>query len=121
MSPCDHNKTLVVLYSLVCGTLGLLLCASPWIISKNVSSTPSPRRDDQIMTAAIVTGIVIFFFLLLLSTAVGLYRRKRWGRKLALCAAVLWLFYCPPVAVYSWWFLHSEGGKRLYGVTSSPD
>ena len=77
MSPRDHNKALVVLYSLVCGFLALLLCASPWIISKNVSSIPSPRRDDQIMTAAIVTGIVIFLFLILLSTAVGLHRRKR--------------------------------------------
>src|SRR3569832_1022302 len=98
MSPRDHNKTLVVLYSLVGGSLGLLLCASPWIIAKNVSSIPSPRRNDQIMTAVILTGVVLFFFLLLLSTAVGLYRRKRWGRKLALCIAVLWLFYCPPVA-----------------------
>jgi hypothetical protein len=40
MSPRDHNKTLVVLYSLVAGFLALLLCASPWIIAKNVSSTP---------------------------------------------------------------------------------
>ena len=121
MAPRDHNKALVVLHSLVGGFLGLLLCASPWIIAKNVSSTPSPRRDDQIMTAAIVTGVVIFLFLLLLSTAIGLYKRKPWGRKLALCAAGLWLFYCPPVAVYSWWFLHSEGGKRLYGMASPPD
>jgi drug/metabolite transporter (DMT)-like permease len=86
MSPRDHNKTLVVLYSLVCGLLALLLCASPWIIAKNVSSIPSPPRDDQVMTAAIVTGIVIFLFLLLLSTAIGLHRRRRWDRKLALCA-----------------------------------
>ena len=121
MSPHDHNKTLIVLYSLVCGFLALLLCASPWIITKNVSSTPSPRRDDQIMTVAIVMAVVISLFLLLLSTAVGLHRRKRWGRNLALCAAVLWLFYCPPVAVYSCWFLHSEGGKHLYGITSPPD
>jgi hypothetical protein len=63
------------------------------------------------MTATIVTAVVIFLFLLLLSTAVGLHRRERWGRKLALCSAVVWLFYCPPVAVYSWWFLHSEGGS----------
>jgi drug/metabolite transporter (DMT)-like permease len=118
MSPRDHNKTLVVLYSLVCGFLALLLCASPWIIAKNVSSTPSPRRDDQIMTAAIVMGIVIFLFLLFLFTAIGLHRQRQWGRTLALCAAVLWLFYFPPVAVYSWWFLHSENGKQHYGIAS---
>ena len=120
MSPHDHNKTLVVLYSFAAGFSCLLLCASPWIIAKNVSSTPSPRRDDQVMIATMVMGIVIFLFLFLLLTAVGLYRRRRWGRTMALCSAILWLFYCPPVAVYSWWFLHSKGGKHLYGVPPPP-
>lgn len=119
MSPRDHNRTIMIFFSLIAIFPTLLLCASPWIIGKNVSSTPSPRRDDQVLIATVVTGVVIFFFLLLWATVIGLYRRKRWGRKLALLSCIPLLFYCPPVAVYTWWFLHSESGKRLYDVAST--
>jgi uncharacterized BrkB/YihY/UPF0761 family membrane protein len=114
MSPQDHNKTLVVLFSIIGVFLTLSLGASPWIIAKNVSSIPSPRRDEQILTISIVLGIFILLFLWFWLIVIGLYRRKPWGRTLALCSAVLWLFYCPPVAVYVWWFLHTENGKQLY-------
>lgn len=114
MSPQDHNKTLIVLFSIIASFLTLLLCASPWIIAKNVSSIPSPRRDDQILIASIVLGIFTLLFLLFWLIVIGLYRRKSWGRTLALCSAVLWLFYCPPVAVYMWWFMHTDKGKELY-------
>lgn len=116
MSPKDHNKALVILFSLVAIFPTLLVCASPWIIAHNVSRTPSPRRDEQILIATITTAIFVSLVLLLWTTVLGLYKRKLWGRRLALCACLPLLFYCPPIAVYAWWFLHSIGGKRLYAV-----
>jgi hypothetical protein len=53
--------------------------------------------------------------LLFISTAATLYRKRRLGRKLGIVSAVLLFPFCPPVAAYTWWFLHSEGGKQLYG------
>jgi hypothetical protein len=121
MSPQDHNKTIMVLFSLIAIFPTILLCASPWIIANNVSSSPSPRRDEQIMIAAISMGIIIILVLWLWGAVVGLYRRKVWGRRMALVSCIPLLFYCPPVAVYTWWFLHSSDGKRLYSaVPASP-
>jgi ABC-type Fe3+ transport system permease subunit len=117
MSPQDHNRTIIILLLLIAIFPTLLLCASPWIIAKNVSIVPSPRRDEQILTAAICLVVVLSLALLLWFTIIGLYRRKFWGRKLALFMCIPLLFYCPPVSVYAWWFLHSEGGKKLYGLT----
>jgi hypothetical protein len=115
MSPQDHNKTLVVINSLVGGFFTLPLIASPWIIAWNVDIYPSPRRDSQIIIAAVAFCVVLFLALIFLSTAVGLYRRRAWGRKLAFVTSVLMLVW-PPAAAYIWWFIHSEGGKRIYGV-----
>jgi len=50
------------------------------------------------------------------STAFTMHRRKPVGRKLAFwSAAVLFMIFWP-AAIYSWWFLHSEGAKQMYGV-----
>jgi hypothetical protein len=116
MTTSDHNKTLVLIHSLVGGFFTLPLIASPWIILKNVDSYPSPRRDGQIIIAIVAVSVVLFLALIFLSTAVGLYRHRAWGRKLAFVTSVLMLVW-PPAAAYIWWFIHSEGGKRMYGVT----
>jgi hypothetical protein len=115
MSPADHNKTLVVIHSLVGGFFTLPLIAAPWIIAKNVDAYPSPRRDSQVIIAIVSVCVLLFLALIFLSAAVGLYRRKSWGRKLAFVTSVLMLVW-PPAAAYIWWFIHSEGGKRMYGV-----
>lgn len=115
MSPQDHNKTLVVIYSLLGGFFTLPLIASPWIIAKNVDSFPSTRRGGQVLIAVVAFSVVLLLALLFFSTATSLYRRRRSGRDLGLVAAVLLLPFCPPIAAYTWWFLHSEGGKRMYG------
>jgi len=115
MSPSDHNKTLALLYSLLGGFSTLPLLASPLIIATSVDSFPSPRREGQIIVAAASFCLVLFIALLFYSTAAGLYRRKPSGRKLGMVVAVLLLPFCPPIAAYTWWFLHSEGGKELYG------
>jgi hypothetical protein len=45
-----------------------------------------------------------------------MYRRKRLGRKLALISSVILFLLCLPIATYTWWFMHSEGAKKMYGV-----
>ncbi len=115
MSPPDHNKTLVVIYSLLGGFFTLPIIASAWIIAKNVDSYPSPRRGGQVLIAIVVFCLVLFLAVLFWSTAMSLYRRWRRGKKLALVSAVILLPLLPPAAVYTWWFLHSEGGKQMYG------
>lgn len=119
MSPQDHNKTLALIYSLLGGFFTLPLLASPWIIAKNVDRYPSPRRDDQVLIAVVVFCVVLFLAALFVSTAISLYRRRHGGRKLALVSAVCLLPLLPPAAAYTWWFIHSEGGKRMYGASDA--
>lgn len=115
MSPADHNKTLVVLYSLISAlfTLPLLiapliLLVSPSLIAKNLKST------DQVLIATVAYCFVVLLALLFPVTGYSLYKRKSVGRSLALISAVALLPVCWPLGVYTWWFMHSEGGKTLY-------
>lgn len=110
MSPQDHNKALVILHSAMATFFTLGLVASPWIIAQNFS------RPDKIPLAAVVFGIVLLVAILYWSTAIAMYRRKPIGRKLSLVAAVLAIPIVWPVGVYTWWFMHSDGAKQMYGV-----
>jgi len=38
------------------------------------------------------------------------------GRKLALWSVVVLFVIFWPAAIYSWWFMYSEGAKKMYGV-----
>jgi O-antigen/teichoic acid export membrane protein len=117
MSPPDHNKTLAIIYSLLGIFFTLPILASPWILAKNVDSYPSPRRDEQIIIAVVVFCVVLTLALLFLATALSLYRRRPSGRKLALVSSVLLLPLLPPAALYTWYFMHSEGAKQMYRKT----
>jgi hypothetical protein len=105
----DHNKTLVILLSGFATFFTVGLIASPWIIAQNFN------RTDKILVAIIIFGIVLLMALLLWSTAFTMQQRKPVGRKLALISAVLLLPLFWPVGVYTWWFMHSEGAKQMYG------
>ena len=110
MTAQDHNKTLSILHSALGAFFTFGLIASPWIIAYNV------KHRDQIPIMIVVLGIFLFMSLLFWSTAIGMYRRKPLGRKLALIAAVAALPIIWPLGVYTWWFMHSEGAKQMYGV-----
>ena len=64
---------------------------------------------------------VFLLLVLTLSLAfvgVGFLKHRRWVRlpALILCApAVLSFPFGTGLAVYTWWFLHSEGGQRIFG------
>ena len=108
MTAIDHNRTLVVLYSLLTGIFTLALIGSPWIIAKNV------KNLEQIPLAIVMGSGVVLLAVLFLTTALALQRKKPLARKLAILVSVVLLPLCWPVGVYTWWFMHSEGGKRLY-------
>lgn len=110
MSTQDHNKTLVIIHAAIGAFYTCGLIASPWIIAQNF------RRPGQVPSAVAVFGIVFFVALLFWSAAICMHRRTRIGRKLALIAAPFTLFGFWPVAIYTWWFMHSEGAKSLYRV-----
>ena len=112
MSPEDHNKTLVILHSATGAFFTLGLIGAPWIIAKNF------RQPEQVPTAIVVFGIVFLMALLFWSTAIAMYRRKPLGRKLALIAAVVAFPIGGYVGIYTWWFMHSDGAKKMYGVKS---
>jgi hypothetical protein len=108
MSPQDHNKTLVIIFSAFGALWTLVLLASPWIV------VLAFRRQELMPTIA-VFSFVSLMTLLFWSTAMAMHRRKRVGRKLALISAAMLLMFWP-LTVYIWWFLHSEGAKQMYGL-----
>lgn len=111
MSTKDHNKTLVMLYAAIGGFYSFGIIAAPWIIERNF------RRPEQIPTAIVIFGLVALIAVLFWLAAIYMHRRKRIGRTLALIATPITLFAFWPVGIYAWWFMHSGGGKSLYGIT----
>jgi hypothetical protein len=105
MRPQDHNRALSIIYGFVGAliTLGLTMAA---IFARN-------------------SGSELYFLplpLLILFTGYGLFRKRAWARILALIFSALYIWIFPlgtALAIYAWWFLHSEGGRHLYGRDSS--
>jgi hypothetical protein len=110
MSAKDHNETLVMLYAAIAAFYTCGIVAAPWIIEKNF------RRPEQIPTAILVFGAVSIIAVLFWLAAIFMYRRKSFGRTLALIAAPITIFAFWSVGIYAWWFMHSHGGKALYGI-----
>ena len=106
MTSQDHNKTL----GLVHGLIGLLAFTAVIVAiileMRKATSSAFPHA--------------LYFLpipLLQLLVAYALFRRRRWARIIALFLSALYVWVFPlgtALAVYTWWFLHSEGGKRLY-------
>ena len=121
MSPADHNKTLVTLYTLLGSFFSLGILLAPWLIAKNVDPYPSSRRTDQLIMMSVGFCVVLTLTLLFYATALGLSRLTPWGRTLAFASAGVLIWLCTPVAIYTWYVMHSTGGKQLYetGLTES--
>jgi hypothetical protein len=110
MSAKDHNETLVMLYAAIAAFYTCGIVAAPWIIEKNF------RRLEQIPTAILVFGAVSLIALLFWSAAIQMHRRKSIGRTLALIAVPITMFAFWSIGIYAWWFMHTHGGKALYGI-----
>ena len=106
MSTKDHNETLAGIHLAIGMFLVLGLFVSPWVIGH--------RR--QIETIALIAVVLLPAALLMISAAFTIHRKKPVGRKLALWSVVVLFVIFWPAAIYSWWFMHSEGAKQMYGV-----
>jgi uncharacterized membrane protein YhaH (DUF805 family) len=110
VSTKDHNETVVGIHLAVGIFFAFGLVASPWIIAQNF------RHKEQIPAAILIFGFVFAMALLMFSTAMTMHRQRPIGRRLALLAAGFLMIFFWPAGVYSWWFLHSDGAKEMYGV-----
>jgi hypothetical protein len=119
MTPQDHNKTLVVIY----GFLGGLLTVAALVELVRVIALEKELerlRSDSLLQVLITVALILTIFIV--STAYGLLKRRSWARipALILSALFVWLFPLgTALAVYTWWFMHSEGGKRLYSKSTT--
>jgi len=110
MSTDDHNKTLVILHSAVASIFTIGLLAGPWFMAQTLG------HKEQIPLAVVGFGIALSMAALLWSTAIAMQKRKPFGRKLALISAAVVLPLVWPLGIYTWWFMHSEDAKRMYGM-----
>lgn len=113
MTPQDHNKTLGLIHGLI-GVLALagLIVATVLEMRKAAASGSTSTFPEALYFLPIP--------MLQLLAAYGLLRRRRWARILLLLFSVLYVWIFPlgtALAIYTWWFLHTEGGKRLYAMT----
>jgi drug/metabolite transporter (DMT)-like permease len=110
MSPEDHNKTHGIIYCLP--GAGLIIGVIAVLLRK--------RPEDVLPLELIPVGLLLAAVLLLIPY--GLFRRRRWARicVLILAALFVWLFPLGTIlTIYTWWFMHSEGAKRLYNISSA--
>jgi hypothetical protein len=116
MTSHDHNKTIAIIYL---GLGGLVIVGTVVMLpdlSKGFTTILS-NGDDRTL---IIIGLVLM--LIFFSTAYGLFKRRRWARFSTLVLSGLMVFLFPlgtALAIYTWWFMHSEGGKLLYQRSAS--
>lgn len=111
MSTKDHNETVAGIHFAFGGFLVLVSVITPVLLKRDLE-----RHSEQIPIVLIVFVVLLAVAVLMISTAIAMNKKKRSGRKLALWAAPFLLLMFWPAGVYSWWFLHSDGAKQMYGV-----
>src|SRR5258706_8172004 len=102
----DHNETLAGIHVVIGVFFALGVIISPWVIG----------HRDRILTMVVISVILLPLALLMFWTAIAMHRKKPAGRKLALWSVSVLFMIFWPAAIYSWWFMHSEGAKQMYGV-----
>jgi hypothetical protein len=110
MTPRDHNKTISIAYGLI-GLLSLIGLIVLAVIEIRESS--SPNHIPRLSTALYLLPLPLLNIL----TSYGLFMKRRWGRLLALLLSVIYVWIFPlgtALASYTWYFLHSAGGKTLF-------
>jgi hypothetical protein len=119
MTPHEHNKILGIIY-LGLGVLVVIGTIVQAIMITNLNQGLTGIMSNSDSRTLLIVGLVLM--LSFFSTAYGLFRRRRWARILALVLSGLLVFLFPlgtALTIYTWWFLHSEGGKMLYQRSSS--
>jgi glycerol uptake facilitator-like aquaporin len=111
VSTKDHNEAVAGIHLSLGGFLVLTLVIGPFLLKRDLG-----RHPDQIPIFVIVFVVLLALAVLLISTALAMNKKKPVGRKLALWAAPFLFLMFWPGGIYSWWFLHSDGAKQMYGV-----
>lgn len=114
MTPQDHNKTLGIIYGFLGGILTLAALVE-LVRVMTIEKELARIRSDSFLKVLIIVSLLLT--ITLLSTAYGLFKKRRWARMSSLILASLFIWLVPlgtVLAIYSWWFLQSEGAKQLY-------
>lgn len=114
MTAQDHNKTLGIIYSFLGGLLTVAAIVE-LVRVMTIEKELERIRSDSYVLALIIVGLLLT--IIILSTAYGLFKRRHWARisTLVLSGLLVWLFPLgTALASYAWWFMHSEGARRLY-------
>lgn len=111
MTERDHNKTVGIIHGLLGAfvLVGLVLAA---VSEFRRRPTDAAERLRWML-------YVLPLPLLQMLTAYGVLTLRRWGRILALLFSVfsVWVFPLGTLlAIYTWWVLYGEMGRRLYGL-----
>ena len=125
MTAEEHNKTLATLHFVYGAMHGLTLLGLVLLVVVVEVATPA---SDAISGSWIVVGVMVFVVLLFavgvlpLIVGYGLMKRRPWAKPSALVLAIISLINTPigtALGIYSFRFLRSEGGIKLYGGKAS--
>lgn len=109
MTVQDHNKTLGLIYCLP--GAGLIIALVAVLLRKH---------PEDVLPLGMIP-VVLLFGVLLLLIPYGVFKKRRWARTcvLILAALFVWLFPLGTIlTIYTWWFMHSQEAKQLYGLSS---
>ena len=116
---------LVIAHAALTGLIGLVVMFGGQIARAFLQNNPGLVDNDVPPEALAIIGPVTFLigaiFLLIsmpsVAAGVGLLRYRSWGRVLTLVLSFLRILEFPfgtATAIYSFWVLLSEGGKRFF-------
>ena len=119
MTPQEHNKALGICHLVYGGLHTLMLLAMVMIFWGFARIVPPGGPPPEFF---LLIGMVMLVFNLIFTfpsfvAGYALLKRKPWARTASLIAAVLEAMSVPigtAVCIYSFWFMLSEPGKRLY-------
>jgi glycerol uptake facilitator-like aquaporin len=114
MTPRDHNRTLGIIH----GLLGVLVLVGLAVTAVSEASRHPADVPERLRWMLYVLSLPLFQLL----TGFGLLKARRWGRILAFVLSVVYVWVFPLgtlLAIYTVWFLQSEGARQLYGLSSS--
>jgi drug/metabolite transporter (DMT)-like permease len=120
MTPQDHNRTLGIIYAFMGGILSLAALVE-LIRVITIKKELERVRSDSLLLVLIITGLLLT--IILLSTAYGLFKRRRWARISSLILSGIFIWLVPlgtALAIYTWSFMYSSGGKLLYSNSDAP-
>jgi drug/metabolite transporter (DMT)-like permease len=119
MAPQDHNRTLGMIYSFLGAVLAVAALVE--LIRVIILARELERiQADSLLQILIAVALLLMIFLY--AIAYGLFRKRHWARIATLISSGLFVWLFPlgtALAIYTWSFMHSEGGKSLYSRSST--